>query len=97
VKKINYTTVEELLVSDGFLKWYRQTDEKQVQIWNEWIAGNPEHQRLANDAVEVLLFIKPAAKNKITEQEIRAAVDRLTDTIRNIKSNDSEARKKFTN
>lgn len=86
MKKINYTTVEELLVSDGFAKWHRQTNEKEVQAWDKWIAENPEHRRLASEAVQVLLLIRQALENKIAEQDIKAATIRLTDTIRNIKS-----------
>ena len=87
MKKIDSTTVEELLLSDGFLKWYQQTDEKEVQAWDKWIAENPEHQRLASEAVQVLLHFREAQENKITEQEIRAATNRLIDTVRNMKRN----------
>ena len=69
---MNHTTVEELLLSDGFLKWYLQTDEKEVLAWDEWIAKNPEHQRLADEAVQVLLLFGEIQKNKIAEQDIRA-------------------------
>jgi len=86
MKRINYTTVEELLLSDGFVKWYQQTDETEVQAWDDWIAENPEHQRLAKEAVKVLRLFSEAHENKIAEQEIRAATNRLTDTIRNMKS-----------
>ena len=86
MKKMNYTTVEELLISDGFLKWYQQTDEKEVKAWDEWIAENPEHQRLASEAVQVLLLLREAQENKIAEQDIKAATARLTDVIRDMKS-----------
>jgi hypothetical protein len=97
MKKMNYTTVEELLVSDGFLKWYQQTDEKVVQAWDEWIAEDPEHQRLASEAVQVLLLIREAQENKIAEQEIKAATTRLTNVIRNNKSSYYQPRRKFEN
>ena len=97
MKKKNYTTVEELLINDGFLKWYQQTDEKEVHAWDKWIAENPENQRLANEAVQVLLFIRVEHENKITEQEIKAATNRLTNTIRNTKSNYYQPGKKFEN
>jgi hypothetical protein len=86
MKKMNFTTVEELLVSDGFLKWYQQTNKKEVQVWDEWIAENPEHQRLANEAIQILQLFRPAQGNKIAEQDIKAATTRLTDTIRNMKA-----------
>lgn len=93
MKKMNFTTVEELLESDGFLKWYQQTDEKEVQVWDEWIAENPEHQRLANEAIRVLLLFRPVQGNKIAEKDIKAATTRLTDTIRNMKSSYYQPRK----
>ncbi len=70
MKKIDYTTVEELLLSDGFLKWYQKTDEKETQAWDDWIAKNPEHQRLAYEAVQVLLLFREAQEHKIGEQEV---------------------------
>jgi transmembrane sensor len=86
MKKRNYSTVEELLLADGFLNWYYLTDEKEIHGWNEWIATNPEHKHLADQAVEVLLLLRSAKENKITEQEIRAETNRLIGAIRDIKA-----------
>ena len=87
MNKINYTTVEEVLVSEGFLKWYQQTDEKEAQAWDEWIAESPEHQKLVNEVIQVLRFIRPEEESYIEEQEITEAINRLKNTIRNMKSN----------
>src|SRR5687768_13809338 len=95
MKKINFTTVEELLVSDGFLKWYQQTDEKEVQLWDEWVAEDPEHQRLATEAIQILLHFQRAQGNKIAGQDIEEATTHLTDTIRNMKSSYYQPRKKI--
>ena len=86
MKKRNYSTVEELLLADGFLNWYYLTDEKEIHGWNEWIAISPEHKHLADQAAEMLLLIRSAKENKITEQEIGAEANRLTRTIRDIKA-----------
>ena len=86
MKKRNYSTVEELLLADGFLNWYYLTDEKEIHGWNEWIAISQEHKHLADQAVEVLLLIRSAKENKITEQEIRAETNRLIGAIRDIKA-----------
>ena len=86
MKKRNYSTVEELLLADGFLNWYYQTVEKEMQAWNEWIALSPEHQYLANQAIEMLVLIQSAKSKKITEQEIRAEKNRLKETIQNIEA-----------
>ena len=85
MKKRNYSTVEELLLADGFLNWYL-ADEKEIRGWNEWIAISPEHKYLADQAVEMILLIRSAKENKITEQEIRAETNRLTRTIRDMKA-----------
>jgi hypothetical protein len=86
MKKRNYSTVEELLLADGFLNWYYLKGEKEIHEWNEWIAISPEHKHLADQAVEMILLIWSAKENKITEQEIRAETNRLTRTIRNMKA-----------
>jgi hypothetical protein len=78
MKKMNFTTVEELLVNDGFLKWYQKTDEKEVQLWEEWISENPEHQQLANEAIQILLLFQRAQESKIAELDIEEATTRLT-------------------
>ena len=86
MKKRNYSTVEELLLADGFLNWYYLTDEKEIQRWSEWIAISPEHKHLANQAVEILLLIRSAKENKKTEQEIKTETNRLIGTIRDMKA-----------
>lgn len=78
---MKYTTVEELLLSDSFLKWYQQTDEKEAQVWDKWIADSPEHQRLVDEAIQILKFINSEEKNNIKEDEITEAVNNLKDAI----------------
>ena len=70
-------------MNDGFLKWYQQTDEKEVQAWDKWIIENPEHRRLVNEAVQMLEFFRPARKSEITDQEIIIASYRLINAIQN--------------
>ena len=86
MKNENPTTVEELLLNEGFLNWYCDTDEEEIQEWNEWIAISPEHQYMANQAVETLVLLRCANENRITEQEIRTETNRLKHTIRNMKA-----------
>jgi putative ABC transport system permease protein len=85
MKKINFTTVEELLASESFLKWYQQTDEKDVQVWNEWIAESPDHQRLVDEAIQLLGLIRSEMKSSIGDREITEEAGRLTNTIRNMR------------
>jgi len=82
MKKMNYTTVEELLMDDGFMAWHRQTDETEVDKWNGWIEANPEHQRLAEEAIHLLTLILLAEeKIEVTEQQINASFNRIINTI----------------
>lgn len=84
MKTINFTTVEELLTSEDFLKWYQQTDEKEIQVWNQWIAESTEHQRLVNEAIQLLGLIRSKEDNG-REKEVNEEIDRLLNTIRHEK------------
>jgi len=81
MKKTNYTTVEELLMDDGFLAWYRQTDETEMYKWNGWIEADPEHQRLAEEAIHLLTLILLAEEKEVTEQQIKASFNRIANAI----------------
>ena len=70
-------------MNDDFLKWYRQTDEKVVQAWNKWIVKDPGHQRLVNEAAQMLEFMRPVREREMTEQEICIASRRLINAIQN--------------
>ena len=82
MKKLNYTTVEELLMDDGFLAWHRQTDETEMYKWNRWIEKDPEHQRLAEEAIHLLtIILLVEEKVEVTEQEIKEVFKRITNAI----------------
>lgn len=53
---MKYTTVEQLLMDDGFLAWYHLSDDRQVEIWDAWIAASDEHRQLARAAVKTLQY-----------------------------------------
>lgn len=82
MKKLNYTTVEELLMDDGFLAWHRQTNETEMYKWNRWIEEDPEHQRLAEEAIHLLtLILLVEQKIEVTEQHIKASFNRIANAI----------------
>lgn len=82
MKKVNYTTIEELLGDDSFLAWYRQTDKIEESEWNEWIEKSPEHLRLANETIRFLELIMMAKENVVTtEQQMNTTFDRITNSI----------------
>ncbi|MHA4806941.1 hypothetical protein ACX0G9_02480 [Flavitalea flava] len=47
---MHYTTIEELLLDDGFLAWYHKSDEEQERKWKEWITANEPNLLLAQEA-----------------------------------------------
>lgn len=80
---MNYTTMEELLMDDGFLAWYHQSDESVMDKWNEWIGASPEHGHLAEEAVHLLQIILLAEeKVVVTEQEITEGLSIILDKTR---------------
>lgn len=82
MKKLNYTTVEELLMDDGFLAWHRQTDETEMYKWNRWIEEDTEHQRLAEEAIHLLtLIMLPEEEVEVTERQIKASFNRIANAI----------------
>ena len=64
---MNYTTVEQLLADEGFLAWYRHTDEQEIERWNQWIAASRENQQLAEEAVQWLITL-----NSLEESNVKA-------------------------
>lgn len=85
MKEVNYITIEELLGSESFLAWYYQGDKREENKWNEWIEENPEHQRLASEAIRFFELIMMAKENvAITEQQMNTTFDRITNTIVNL-------------
>jgi hypothetical protein len=79
---LNYTTVEELLMDDGFLAWHRQTNETEMYKWNRWIEEDPEHQRLAEEAIHLLTLIRLVEeKVEVTEQQVKASFNRIANAI----------------
>jgi hypothetical protein len=51
---MNYTTIEEILTDDSFLAWHYQTDVAARDKWWKWVKANPEHQRMADKAIQLL-------------------------------------------
>ena len=75
--KKRYRAVEDLLTDDSFLAWYHRNDDMVIKRWDAWIAANPEHYQLANEAVHLLELLLSVIEMKFTEDEITTAKDRL--------------------
>jgi len=89
MKKMNYTTVPELLVDGSFLAWYHQMDRIEVCKWEEWMEADTENKELAEEAVHLLELILLAEERvEITEQQISAAVNRIRNAIAALEKSD---------
>jgi ABC-type antimicrobial peptide transport system permease subunit len=89
---MNYTTVEQLLADEGFLAWYRHTDEQEIDRWNQWIAASPENQLLAEEAVQWLITFNSLEESNVMTgfleedkdalfQKINQSIDRPAEPI----------------
>jgi hypothetical protein len=95
MKNTNYTTVEDLLMDDGFLAWHRQTDETEMYEWNEWVEEDPEHQRLAEEAIQLLeIILLIEEKIEVTEQQVEASFIRIINSIGNLRETKSQCQQK---
>jgi putative ABC transport system permease protein len=70
---MNNTTVDQLLVDEGFLAWYRASDKEQLSIWDAWIQENEENRMMAMEAVRLL--------NMLYFKETLGASDKRADEI----------------
>lgn len=79
---MEYKAIEELLADDGFLAWYYKTDQRQIAIWNAWIAESDRHRLLAEGAAFFLqdfsLIEDGSAKDEAIEvwDRIQASIRR---------------------
>lgn len=65
---MEFTTVESLLMDDGFLAWYHLSDDRQVRRWDAWIAKSEEHRKLAREAVRMLEHFQYRPANSETQR-----------------------------
>lgn len=58
MKKIKYTTIEDLINDESFINWAHNRQMADVNFWNNWIIENPAKKQLANDAKDIVVGIK---------------------------------------
>lgn len=54
---MDHTTVEHLLMDEGFFAWYHRTDENEIDRWDQWIAASQENRLLAEEAIRWLTVL----------------------------------------
>jgi ABC-type antimicrobial peptide transport system permease subunit len=79
---MKYTTVEDLLMDDGFLAWYHLSDDIQVGIWDAWIASSEEHRALARAAVQTLQYLHYRPDAALQAERADAIWDRINADIK---------------
>ena len=67
---MNYTTITELLMDDGFLAWHSGKDDRQAAIWNKWIAESDQNRLLAEKAVMFLQELTAVGEREGTQQDV---------------------------
>jgi len=65
IRNMNYTTVEQLLMDNGFLAWYYHTDKKERDRWDQWIAASPANRLLAEEATRWLAHLAQLEDNNV--------------------------------
>ncbi len=50
----NYKEPEDLLSDESFLSWFFKTGVEKNAFWDEWVAGHPDHEKLAEQAIGIL-------------------------------------------
>jgi transmembrane sensor len=72
--------VEELLTDESFLAWYFKTNPVDMAAWDKRLAGNPEQQKLADEAVELLKALS-LKEQPVDSGRVNGAEQRLMQKI----------------
>lgn len=54
MKKINCTTVRDLLINDGFINYVLGVESEDSALWDEWVNNNPQLKEIIEQATYVL-------------------------------------------
>ena len=77
----NYDNIEELLADDTFYRWIEgQAEESENAFWDSWLAENPNHFRLLEQAKTIIYEFKNP-KSGLEKSEIDAEAARILQTI----------------
>jgi hypothetical protein len=79
---MEYRSVEQLLMDEGFLAWYRSSDRDRNAWWTQWIRASKENRELAEQAIDLLQSIEEVeGKSAVTAEGIERvwrAIDERT-------------------
>lgn len=75
-----YKSPEDLICKEGFISWYKKSDNTALQIWDSWIAESDENRKLAGQAVKLLDLIQIQEK-QVGNDQLQQAETKLRDAI----------------
>lgn len=91
----NYNEPEDLLSDESFLSWYFKTGVEGNAYWNEWIAGDPDHKRLVEQAI-VLLKTTVSAEIPLRAGQLQRAEEALFNKLNDLSPVEDAAPKPAT-
>ena len=75
---MDYKTIEDLLMDDGFMAWYRRDDPDMVARWEKWIGESEKNKQLAEAAAKAIRLFQATKEAESTHRE---AADNIWDRI----------------
>ena len=75
---MDYKTIEDLLMDDGFMAWYRRDDPDMVARWEKWIGESEKNKQLAEAAAKAIRLFQATKEVESTHRE---AADNVWDRI----------------
>ena len=76
----NYNQLEDFITDDSFLSWVYKTDEKNITLWDSWIAENPDKKTLATEAATILLQLQ-LTESPVSNQQLAIAEANLREAM----------------
>jgi transmembrane sensor len=81
----DYTAVEDLLSDESFLTWHFGADTPSGLEWEEWIAADPAHRQLADEAAAFMQSLQIREKG-VAAGDITRAESQLLNRIQEMNS-----------
>lgn len=73
--------VEDFLEDSTFIHWVHQSNEKDIAFWKDWLGKNPQHQKVAMDARDIIKGIQFSPK-VLPESKVNEALNQLNQKIK---------------
>ena len=71
-------TAEALLLNESFQNWVTRSDPNDVQFWEAWIAGHPEHHATVQEARQLVRLLYSGQKRDVSEDRVDRAIEAVT-------------------